>query len=564
MKNKALDAKATASLRKQAEARIEALNEQIGPQFEESVSPEQRALLLHELQVHQVELEIQNEELRATQTLLNLTRYEYIDLYEHAPVGYCTVSPEGILLKANKTFASLIVEENKPLEGQNLARFLTTEDQDKFYLFLRTLQKTRTAASIILQMRVGTRDSFCSRLDARFVDVPTGGSVIRVVVSDITREKLAEQALEVNVRLESLDALAGGIAHDFNNLLGGILGYITLAKEASYDSKRVLRYLEKAESVFGRARSLTLQLLAFSKRNAPQTKVMALRPLVEKCASFILSGSETQFQVTSGEPLWPAALDEDLIGQLVDNLVLNASQSMSQRGLVQISIHNITLSDAMVASLPAGSYLELTIADTGTGIPKALMSKIFDPFFTTKTTGHGLGLATAQSIVRKHGGVLFVDSVEGQGTTFHVVLPALPSGISLETDQAIVGHKGNGTILLMDDEPFNLEILSEMFGFLGYETLKAKDGEEALVMSVSQTNLKAAFLDLTVKGGNGGKDTVGPLLKMHPGLPVFAISGYCEDPIMSSPKTFGFTDSLQKPIRSVDLGALLAKHLDPP
>jgi len=237
VKNKALDAKATASLRKQAEARIEALNEQIGPQLEESVSPEQRALLLHELQVHQVELEIQNEELRATQTLLNLTRDEYIDLYEHAPVGYCTVSPEGTLLKANKTFASLIVEENKPLEGQNLARFLTTEDQDKFYLFLRTLQKTRTAASIVLQMRVGTKDSFYSRLDARFVDVPTGGSVIRVVVSDITREKLAEQALEVNVRLESLDALAGGIAHDFNNLLGGILGYITLAKEASNDSR---------------------------------------------------------------------------------------------------------------------------------------------------------------------------------------------------------------------------------------------------------------------------------------------------------------------------------------
>jgi CheY-like chemotaxis protein len=291
---------------------------------------------------------------------------------------------------------------------------------------------------------------------------------------------------------------------------------------------------------------------------------MALRPLVEKSAAFILSGSETQFRVASQENLWPALIDEDLFGQLVDNLVLNASQAMGQRGCVQISIQNITLAEGVVPSLFAGYYLELTFSDTGTGIPAALAGKIFDPFFTTKANGHGLGLATARSIVRKHGGVLWVDSVEGQGTTFHVVLPALPGGTFFETEVILVEHKGSGAILVMDDEAFNLEILTDILGSMGYRPITAKDGEEALQVSRSQPDLRAAFLDLTVKGGQGGRDTVGPLLTMHPRLPVFAMSGYCEDPILAQPRNFGFTDSLQKPFRKQDLTALLSKHLSNP
>lgn len=543
----------TVSLRAQAETWL--------TEHPDSPLPENSAVL-HDLQVHQVELQIQNEELRATQSQLSAANEEYVDLYDHAPVGYGTLSIEGQVLRANRTLALLLGTDLHSLRGQNLHLFVVPADQDKFFLFLRGLNKSPAHASVILMLKKSAGDQFWSRIDGHRV-VGAGSVTFRVVLGDISTERTAEAALEVNARLESLGALAGGIAHDFNNLLGGILGYVSLAKEAADGSPKVVHYLEKADSVFDRARNLTQQLMAFSKQSPHQTKVVSLQPLVEKAAAFILSGRETLVRVTSTSDLWPAMLDEAQISQVVDNLVLNASQAMKGFGRVDITLKNTTLAAGTVPTLAAGYYLEMTVTDTGPGIDPALLTKIFAPFFTTKTEGHGLGLASAQSIVKKHGGAIWSESAPGKGTIFHVILPAVPAGTCAETEQQPTRHHGSGTVLVMDDEEFNLEIFSAMLASLGYTTLEATDGTEALRLCRTCPDLKAAFLDLTNKGGTGGKDTVGPLLDAFPCLPVFAVSGYCEDPIMAKPQDFGFSESLAKPFRKEELSALLTKYLTP-
>lgn len=517
--------------------------------------------LLHELQVHQVELEIQNEELRAAQSQLSLAWEEYLDLYEHAPVGYCTLTEEGQVIKVNQTLALLWgVDPQHPL-GKNLTTFAMPEGQDQVYLFLRNLRSQRTAGSLVVPMRRGAGDSFWSRLDARRVE-EGGRSVVRVVLNDITKERAEDEAIEINARLESLGTVAGGLAHDFNNLLGGIFGYLTLAKEAPGSPPAVVRYLEKAGAVFDRARSLTGQLLTFTKSNLPHTKATDLAPLAEKCASFILSGTETLYQVNADDRLRPALVDEGQFGQLVDNLVLNASQAMAGRGKVELRLQNADLAEGEVPGLGGGSYVKLSVTDTGVGIASTDINRIFTPFFTSKTHGRGLGLASVQSIVRKHGGAIWPVSVEGLGTSFHVLLPAAPVGACHEAETVDSPHRGHGTILIMDDEAFNLEVLSGLLKSFGYESLEARDGEEALRLYQTHPSIRAAFLDLTIKGGKSGLDTVGPMRTLFPLRPVFALSGYCEDPVIARPESFGFSGSLGKPYLKADLGALLARNLD--
>ena len=151
--------------------------------------------------------------------------------------------------------------------------------------------------------------------------------------------------------------------------------------------------------------------------------------------------------------------------------------------------------------------------------------------------------------------------IDGRGTSFHVLLPAMPSAPHPEDEVAPVEHQGDGMILVMDDEEFNLDILSAMLRSMGYKTLEARDGDDALRLCSTVPSLKAAFLDLTNKGGLGGKGTVGPLRGLAPGLPVFAVSGYSSDAILSNPVAYGFTASLGKPFHKSELSALLARHL---
>jgi PAS domain S-box-containing protein len=390
-----------------------------------------------------------------------------------------------------------------------------------------------------------------------------------VTMIDITARRQAEASLsqlslsmERTAKLESLGVLAAGIAHDFNNLLGGLFGHLDLAR-AHLDSESPARAnLDLAHDAFERAEALTGQLLAFAKGGAPMRKVSSLANRVRSCAEFALSGSNVKVELDLQPGLWNAELDENQVAQAFDNILINAKQAMPQGGPLRIVGRNVDAEQGPALELPPGRYVKLSFADRGPGISPAIVERIFDPFFSTKAEGSGIGLTAAYAILKKHDGHIEVESRPGDGATFHVWLPAsaeeaAPGAEPVEREL----KSGRGLVLVMDDDDMVRRMVSSMLTHLGYEPIAACDGAEALErvrsLLAQGKRLSAAMLDLTVRSGEGGRETVRPLRQLVPDLPVIAWSGYSDDPVMAEPARFGFSASLRKPFRLNELSDLL-------
>jgi CheY-like chemotaxis protein len=291
--------------------------------------------------------------------------------------------------------------------------------------------------------------------------------------------------------------------------------------------------------------------------------------VIRENAAFALSGSNVKIEFTVSPDLWTCDFDENQIGQVIDNLVLNAKQAMPRGGTIAISAKNVELAEGQVGGLGKGEFAMVSVADTGEGIDPGLLGRIFDPFFTTKQGGHGLGLATSYSVISKHGGHIEARSTPGKGSVFTFFLPASRARVDAGADRADeAAPKGSGTVLVMDDEVFMREVICGMLRGMGYGTLEAADGAQALrVLSEAEARgerISAAILDLTIPGGMGGKETIVEIRKTRPELTVFASSGFSEDPVIAKPRESGFTDSIQKPFRKGDLERLIRGSAAPP
>jgi two-component system, cell cycle sensor histidine kinase and response regulator CckA len=388
---------------------------------------------------------------------------------------------------------------------------------------------------------------------------------------DITEHKKTEeerQRLEQQVRqaqkLESLGVLAGGIAHDFNNLLGGIFGFIEMANAESKDSA-VSGYLGTALSTIDRARNLTRQLLTFAKGGTPVRTIGSLAPLIREATLFSLSGSNVSCSFDIPDNLPTCNFDRNQIAQVIDNIVINAQQAMPMGGTIRISAASVHLEANTIAMLLAGSYVKVSIADTGIGIPREVLPRIFDPFFTTKQKGSGLGLSTCYSIMMRHDGWIDVESEPGRGSTFYLYLPASGEAPAATPPQVAVVHRGNGRILVMDDDDTVRAAFEKIFMTFGYSVTGTREGKETLRVFTEETkagrSFAAVILDLTIPGSMGGKETIAEIRKLDTRLPVFVASGYADDPVMANPGKFGFTDCIGKPFRIDELAALLNRHL---
>jgi two-component system, cell cycle sensor histidine kinase and response regulator CckA len=394
---------------------------------------------------------------------------------------------------------------------------------------------------------------------------------IFVIFNDITEFKNAEadrlrleQQIQQNQKLESLGVLAGGIAHDFNNLMGGIFGYIDLSIRASKDGK-VTSYLSTAANAIDRARGLTAQLLTFAKGGAPVKEITSIAPIIKEATQFALSGSSTSCSFEIAGNLWLCNIDKNQIGQIIDNIVINAHQSMPNGGAISATAVNISLKDKEHLTLPAGDYVKISIKDSGIGIPKEILPRIFDPFFTTKAKGRGLGLATCYSIIKRHSGAIDVESETGKGSTFHIYLPASKDSVLSSKEGPPVNYKGSGTILLMDDEEIIREAIGEMLNSIGFSVVCKENGREAIDFFTAETRANRKFagmiFDLTIQGGMGWKDVVKEIRKLNSDIPVFVASGYADDPVMKAPAEYGFTASICKPFTIIELTAMLEKCL---
>lgn len=382
---------------------------------------------------------------------------------------------------------------------------------------------------------------------------------------DITERKRTSEELQKMEKLESVGVLAGGIAHDLNNLLTGIIGNISLAQMES-DLLLKNRWLAEAENAAIRVKDLTQQLLTFSKGGLPVKKPTQLRNLLREFSTFALSGSNVNCRYSIADDLWHVEIDEGQISQVINNLMINAQQAMPQGGTVRIVTQNINLTGDAGVPLKAGPYVKISVRDHGVGIPRQHLHRIFDPFFSTKESSSGLGLATSYSIIQKHHGYLTVESQEGVGTTFYIYLPAAKKEISTTPASAEIDpKKGQGRILVMDDEKHLRDLTAEMLRILGYKAVTSRDGNEAiqiyLTAKESEKPFDAVILDLTIPGGMGGGETIQRLGKITPDVKAIVSSGYSNDPILSNFRDYGFSGVIAKPFRIRELAEVLRQVL---
>jgi two-component system, cell cycle sensor histidine kinase and response regulator CckA len=377
--------------------------------------------------------------------------------------------------------------------------------------------------------------------------------ITEIKKAEAEKRELERQLMQAH-RIESLGVLAGGIAHDFNNLLQGIFGYISMAKMKIDQRERALAMIEEAEKALHQTVSLTTQLLTFSKGGKPVMKSIRLMPVIENIVKFALSGSRVDYAIDIDAALWIVEGDEGQIGQVIQNLVINADQAMPMGGRIVIRARNVQAPKGQIpVDLSAGNYVEISVQDSGIGIPKQYLESIFDPYFTTKEKGSGLGLAISYSIIRNHGGMIHVASEVGRGSTFSLYLPATaesPADVVPRRREA-TGQTRKGRVLLMDDERLVRDIATEMIKALGHEVECVGHGEEAVKKFLQARQQGVPFdvviLDLTIRGGMGGVETLKNLIEIDPKVKAVVSSGYSKDSVVADYRSHGFFATLSKP-----------------
>jgi PAS domain S-box-containing protein len=404
------------------------------------------------------------------------------------------------------------------------------------------------------------------------------------VAIDVSDRKALEEELRQSQKMEAIGRLAGGIAHDFNNLLTSILGGSSLILERLGDAPAgrpgagadavVRAEIEEIQSAAERAASLTQQLLAFSRRQVVEPRVLDLNGIAKHTARMLerLLGEEIRLELAFDSGVPPVRADEGQIHQVLINLAVNARDAMPSGGTIRISTSTLEADRAALLAgplaateIPAGRYSVLAVSDSGVGMSEQTLAHIFEPFFTTKEKGKGtgLGLATVYGIVTQSGGYVTAESVAGVGSTFRVLLPSLPTGATVAApSSAPAGAAGRGeTILLVEDEAAVRDLVATALGDRGYRLLTAADAEEALQKEREHAGPIDLLITDVVMRGQRGPELARRIREHRPSIPVLFMSGYPDDALSASGTLNGGTAFLQKPFRVSALGAKVAEVL---
>lgn len=386
------------------------------------------------------------------------------------------------------------------------------------------------------------------------------------VFRDVTQERKIEEERVRASKLESVGLLAGGIAHDFNNVLTGIVGNLSLLRDTPNLPAEMTERLSLLENTAYKARQLTLQLLTFAKGGSPIKQMVSIGDVVREAAEFALRGSNVRAEYHFPAELPALEVDPGQVSQVVHNLIINSKQAMPQGGSLGITAESFTADKGVNLPLAAGNYVRVSFRDSGTGIKAEHLGKIFDPYFTTKSSGSGLGLATAYSIMKRHDGLITVESEWGSGSTFHLYFPASNTKLRPQGNSPELSVKGCGRVLAMDDDPAIRNLLCAVLTHFGYKPVAVADGREAILEYQRARSAgepyNAVIMDLTIPGGMGGKETIAELLRIDPEVRAIVSSGYSNDPVLAEYKKHGFRARAEKPFRMQELAAALNEILD--
>lgn len=538
------------------------LNEQKGSQIDVGGTSIEIRQLNQSLNYASQTLKEAEKELVAQQEYLKVTLYSIGD-------GVIVTDKQGKVVLLNRVAEQLTGYFSDEAVGRNLTEVFNIINEKTGKAAENPVEKVLETGKIqglanhtALIAKDGTKRSIA---DSAAPIVDRQGNIYGVVMvfRDVTEAQLMQEELIKAKKLESLGVLAGGIAHDFNNALTAIVGNISMAMNFLDPNDKVYNRLQKAEKASERAMFLAKQLLTFSRGGAPVLKTEALNTIISDTVHFLSRGSDIKYHLDIPEDLWLADVDITQFSQVLQNVIINAQQAMPSGGELRIKAENLYLNKQNILPLEQGRYIKIAIKDTGHGIAPEHLQRVFDPYFTTKSTGCGLGLAIAYSIVKRHNGHISIASEIGVGTTVEIYIPA--STEKHKEDEANKNiaedtHKGL-KILVMDDEEDIRDISKQMLEHLGNVVTVCAEGTEAVRLYKEALRDSQPFdlviLDIVVPGGVGGKDALNLLREIDPDVKAIVSSGYSNDPIVSNYKHYGFRSAIQKPYKIKDLKTAL-------
>ena len=441
--------------------------------------------------------------------------------------------PDGVYRAVNPAWQTLLGYTPDDMVGTTVGRFVHPDD----------IERARQSAGGLLQgeavadfdCRVQAKDGSWRWIN--WTAVPEGG-VFYAVGRDVTQRKLLEDQLRQSQKMEAVGQLTGGLAHDFNNMLTGILGGIDMVRRRIGDGRvaDVDRFLDAALQSGQRAAALTHRLLAFSRRQTLDSRPLDVAALLGSMEDLLRRtlGEQVQLRIEADAELWPALADDNQLESAILNLAINARDAMPGGGRLAISAHNVALSAQALADsdrAEPGDYVEVRVADSGTGMSPEVLAKVFDPFYTTKPLGQGtgLGLSMIYGFAQQSRGHVAIESREGLGTTIRLYLPRHRGEVEAQ-DQAsgVAPHTGSGeTVLVIEDDPSVRVLVLQVLEELGYRTIETESGRDAMPILQSRRSIDLMISDVGLPGLNG-RQLAEIARETRPGLPILFMTGYAE------------------------------------
>ena len=521
------------------------------------------------------ELEGKIDELKQTQEALQESEKKFRAIFDQTFQMMGVLTPDGMLLEANQTALNICGVTESDVIGKPFwdSPWWTYSDD------LRGKVRgavAKAAAGELARFEANYQDRGGNLYNIDFSLKPVindQGEVTLLIPEgrDITDIKRLEKELRQSQKMEAIGTLAGGIAHDFNNILTAVICYTDMAQRKLKNNDAAARDLARAQEASVRSKELVSRILTFSRQSEQEPEPVPVASIVEEVLmllrSSIPSTIEIQQQIADNSKSDLILADPTQLHQVLMNLGTNAAHAMRERGgVLTVSLSDVEVDASLSALYPdltPGSFVRLTVSDTGHGMEGHIKERIFDPYFTTKKVGEGsgIGLAVVQGIVKSHGGAIGVDSAPGQGTTFHVFLPKLVAEIVPRdpADDELSG--GTERILFVDDEAMLAELGQELLGSLGYTPTVTTSSSEALqLFSSNPEGFDLVITDMTMPGLTG-KELACELMTIRPDIPVILCTGYSEDINENQARETGITGYVMKPYTNNSLDKTIRRVL---
>ncbi len=483
---------------------------------------------------------------------------------------------DGRYLQVNEAFERILGWSPEEVLGrttQELGIFLDDGDRNQIVEGIRTRGAVRNLEMNFRAKDGGVRDCFVSAVAIKYRENPC----LLVVLNDISehkreeenRKKLEAQLLQAQ-KMETVGRLAGGIAHDFNNLLTTIIGNAELSLMTLSVGEPVYEEMVEIKKSADRAASLTRQLLAFSRKQIVEPRVLNLNEVLLDMDKMLrrLIGEHIDYLTVPGKNLMRVKVDPGQVEQVITNLVVNSRDAMPQGGKITIETSNVTLDEEYTTTHPGsktGMYVMLAVSDTGTGMDKEIREHIFEPFFTTKELGKGtgLGLPTCYGIVKQNRGTIEVYSEPGHGTTMKVYLPAIEEDAPAPTVRKAPDlPRGTETLLVVEDDSALREMVVRILGGSGYTVIAMNDGLQAIEKAPDIDRHVDMLLTDVVMPNMGGRDLANQIVGMFPDIKILFMSGYTDDAIVHHGVLEPGLDFIQKPFTPLGLLKKVREVLD--